>query len=70
MLEVKVIELPGFTKTVAVNNGATIRDAIVAAEVNIGADVKVQRNHEKDVAQSATVAEGDRIVVAKAAKGN
>ena len=70
MVEVKVIEMPGFVQTVGVPGGSTIRDAIVAANLSTSADVNVQRNHEKDVPQTEQVADGDRIVIAKAAKGN
>jgi putative ubiquitin-RnfH superfamily antitoxin RatB of RatAB toxin-antitoxin module len=70
MVEVKVIEMPGFVQTVGVPDGSTIRDAIVAANLSTSADVRVQRNHEKDVPQTEQVADGDRIVIAKAAKGN
>lgn len=66
---VKVIRVPGAVKDVALNQGATVADALAAADMSVDSGEKVSLNGV-DVPTSTAVTDGSRIVIAKGAKGN
>lgn len=68
-IEVMVIRIPGFTKNVALNDGATVGDALSAAGVSIGESETVKIGG-LDANAGTVVRNGDRVVIAKGAKGN
>ena len=67
-IEVKVVRVPGAVKDVALNSGSTVSDALAAAGVNLGAGESVTMNGVA-APGSQPVNNGDRIIVAKGAKG-
>lgn len=69
MLTIKIVQVPGAVQEVVLENGATVSDALSAANITVGSNECVKVNNE-DVAQSTLLENGDRIVVAKGAKGN
>lgn len=68
MINVKVIRVPGTVQDVALNNGATVQDALNEASISIGEGEKMQLNG-LDTHSGASLNDGDRIIVAKGAKG-
>ena len=68
-MEVKVVRVPGRTSVVELNNGATVQDALTAAEVSVS-EGEVCKLNAVDADMSASVHEGDKIIIAKGAKGN
>lgn len=69
MVEAKVIQVPGAVKDVALEDGATVNDALSAAGVTVesGYTIKVDG---ADASGSTSVSNGSRIIIAKGAKGN
>ena len=68
VITVKVIRVPGAVTEVGLESGASVSDALNAADVAIGNGETVKLNGA-DTEMSAPVSEGSRILVAKAAKG-
>lgn len=68
-IEVKVIRVPGTVTVVGLNAGATVQDALTAANMNVGANEAVSLNGAT-VSMDAQVSDGARIIIAAAAKGN
>lgn len=68
MLTVRVIQLPGLVKEVALEDGATVQDAMSVAGIEqANGTIKVDGN----VATAATaVSDGSTITIAKGPKGN
>lgn len=68
-ITVKVIRVPGAVSEVGLYDGATVADALVAANetVNSGEAVKVGA---ADASQNTVLQDGDRVIIAKGAKGN
>jgi hypothetical protein len=69
MIEVKVMEVPGTVRDVALEDGAKVSDALAQAqmEVRSGYTLKV------DGAEATTdtvLSNGARVIIAKGAKGN
>lgn len=69
VITVKVIRVPGAVSEVGLNAGATVAEALAAADVTVGAGEAVKLNGA-DTNMDATVSDGARLIVAKAAKGN
>ena len=69
MITVKVIQVPGAVVEVALNAGATVADALNAANITVGEGegLKVDGN---DATETQTLSDGQRVIAAKAAKGN
>lgn len=68
VITVKVIRVPGAVTEVGLESGASVQDALNAADVSVGSGESVKLNGA-DTELSATVSDGSRILVAKAAKG-
>jgi sulfur carrier protein ThiS len=68
MITVKVIELPGAVREVALNDGATVADSLTAAGVSAeGWAIKVDST---DATPEPPLVDGSRVIIAKSAKGN
>jgi len=69
MITVKVMQIPGTIREVALEDDATVSDALSAAEMTVGAGytLKVDGN-EAEVNQSLT--NGQNITISNSAKGN
>lgn len=67
MIEVKVIRVPGVVKTVALNDGATVADALTAAELTKTATEKLSVNAETASMEQA-LNDGDRVILSVEAK--
>lgn len=65
---VKVIRVPGAVTEVGLNDGATVGDALSAASVTVGAGESVSLGGS-ETTMDATVTDGARVIVSKAAKG-
>jgi hypothetical protein len=69
MITVKIIRVPGLAVEVGLNDGATVGDALAAANVTINAGEQLSVN-TVEATTSTVLADGDRVILAKAAKGN
>jgi len=69
MITVKVMQIPGTIREVALEDGATVADALAAADMAVGAGyaLKVDGN-EADV--SYTLTNAQNITISNSAKGN
>jgi len=68
-VDVTVIKFPGSSQMVTLEDGATIQDAIDAADFDTdGFEVKINGATVSDI--NATVVSGSRIVLVKKVKGN
>ena len=68
MLTVKVAQLPGMFKEMALEDGSTIADALRIAELSSdGFAVSLNGNRSE---LSAELEDGDTVTLAKSAKGN
>jgi sulfur carrier protein ThiS len=65
---VTVTVVPGSTKAVLLHEGATVNDALDAADVP-SSGFQIRRNGEA-VSLDATVEHGDRLVLTRQVKGN
>ena len=68
VITAKVIRVPGAVHEVGLEAGATVADALAAADVVVGSGETLKLNGA-DTTNDAVVTEGARILVAKAAKG-
>lgn len=68
VITVKVIRVPGAVTEVGLEEGATVADALSAASLTMGEGEAVKLNGS-DTTMDATVSDGSRLIVAKAAKG-
>ena len=68
VITVKVIRVPGTVTEVGLESGSTVGDALSAASIEVGSGEAVSLNGST-VATDATVNDGDRLIVAKGAKG-
>ena len=68
IITVKVIRVPGSVTEVGLESGASVQDALNAADLQVGDGESVKYNGA-DADMSATVTDGSRIIVSKAAKG-
>ncbi len=67
-IEVRVGTLPGIQKTVTLEDGATVQDAIDTAEMNAaGYDIRVDGD---EATLGDVIEDGDMILLVKAVKGN
>lgn len=69
MIEVKVVRVPAVMKDVALEDGATVADALRAADLSVQTGEKIQVNGV-DATPSKVLSNGDRVILAKGAKGN
>ena len=69
MITVKVAKAPGAVVEVVLDSGATVSDAIEAAGKTVDDGQGVSLNGSS-TQLSASVSDGDRVVIAKGAKGN
>lgn len=67
---VKVAQIPGISKEVAINEGGTVRDAITAAELDTDMTGKTLQVNATTATLDQTVQNGDVVAIAKGAKGN
>ena len=67
MITLKVIRVPGTVKEIALEDGATVADALAAAEYEPSATEAITLNGAT-VSTDAVVNDSDRLVLAKAAK--
>lgn len=68
-MEVKVIRVPGRTATVEVSEGASIAEALQAANIDLASGEACKLNGA--TAEFGDIlTEGDKVIVAKGAKGN
>ncbi len=68
-MEVKVIRVPGRTSTVEIPEGACVADALTQAGMSVGAGESCKLN-AITASMEAVLTEGDKIIIAKGAKGN
>lgn len=67
-IEVKVIRTPGKVYNTSLEEGATVGDALMAADVHLAPGEKVTLSGQQ-VDGSQRVSDGDRVIVSKGAKG-
>lgn len=67
-IEVKVVRVPGAVTEVVLNSGATVADALRSANIDLGSGETVSMNGST-VSGGQQLSNGDRIIVAKGAKG-
>jgi len=67
-IEVKVVRVPGAVTSVALNDGSNVGEALQAAGIDLTPGETVSMNGTT-VQSGQTVSNGDRIIVAKGAKG-
>ncbi len=68
-MQVQVIQVPGTIKSVTLNFGASVRDAISAAGVNLSGGETLKVNG-LEATVDAALNDGDKLMIAKGAKGN
>ncbi len=68
-MEIKVIRVPGRTSTVEVPDGSSVAEALNAANINLQAGEACKVNGST-ADLNASLSEGDKVIVAKGAKGN
>lgn len=68
-MEVKVVRVPGRAVTVEVPEGATVGEALGAADVMLSSGEACKLNGA-DATLTDGLTEGDKVIVAKGAKGN
>lgn len=69
MITVKVIQVPGKVVEIALEDGATVAQALAQASVEQG-EGEALKVDNVDATPGQTLSEGQRVIVAKAAKGN
>ena len=69
MINAKVVRVPGAVVDVVLEDGATVADALSAANITVGDNETLTINNTA-ATQSTVLTDGARIVLAKAAKGN
>jgi sulfur carrier protein ThiS len=69
MINVRVARVPGTVQEVALNDGASVGDALgqLGMRVESGEALKV---NGADATTSSTLSDGDRVILVKGAKGN
>lgn len=67
-IEVKVVRVPGAVTDVVLNSGATVLEALASANITLGTGETVSMNGTS-VDGNRSLSNGDRIIVAKGAKG-
>lgn len=69
MINAKVVRVPGAVVDVVLEDGATVADALAAANITVGENEALSIN-STPATTSTALTDGARIVLAKAAKGN
>lgn len=67
-ISVKVIRVPGAVSEVGLNDGSTVQDALNAANVTVGQTESLQVNGTATTT-AQRLSDGDRVIIAKGAKG-
>lgn len=68
-ITVQVTKVPGAMKTVSLENGATVKDALDAAELTVESGYEIRVDDEV-ATRDTTLNDGEVIVVTKMIKGN
>lgn len=68
-MQVKVVRVPGAVSDLELDDGATVGDALSAAQLTVGSGETIKVNGSS-ATESTRLSNGDRIIVAKGAKGN
>lgn len=69
VITVKVIRVPGAVKEVGLEEGSTVEAALAAAELSVSDGEGVKLN-AADTTMDTVLSDGDKIIIAKGAKGN
>lgn len=69
MINIKVARVPGTVKEVALNDGATVNDALSNAGIRLESGEALKVNGVNAEA-GQILRDGDRVVLVKGAKGN
>jgi uncharacterized Zn ribbon protein len=69
MITIKVIRVPGAVVDVALEDGATVENALSAAGTSLQSGEKVTVNGS-DASLGTVLSDGDKVILAKGAKGN
>lgn len=69
MIEVKVMKVPGTVRNVALQDGATVSDALAAAEMSVDSNQTIQVDGAS-ASGTTTLSDGSRVIIAAGAKGN
>lgn len=69
MIEVKVMKVPGAVRNVALQDGATVSDALAAAEMSVDSNQTIQVDGS-NASGTTTLSDGSRVIIAAGAKGN
>lgn len=69
MFNIKVARVPGTVKEVTLQDGATVNDALAAANEALQSGEAIRLNGIETTG-TASVKEGDRVVLVRGAKGN
>ena len=64
---VKIVQVPGPVTEVALEDGATVTDALAAGDITPDSNQSVQVNGAS-VDSSATLHDSDRVIISRAAK--
>jgi len=67
MITVKVMQVPGSVKEVALNDGATVGDALAAAEITNSEDYPITVNGASATTSTGLV-DGQRVILARSSK--
>jgi sulfur carrier protein ThiS len=68
-MEVKVIRVPGRTTTVELPEGSSVAEALNRADITLSSGESCKLNGN-EATLGDILSEGDRVIVAKGAKGN
>lgn len=68
-IEVRVARVPGTVKSVILQSGATLANALEAADIRLAENEKADVNGVTQ-GTSHTLQDGDTVVIAASAKGN
>lgn len=68
-INVQVTKVPGAMVPVVLNGGATVADALSAANIEVGSGYEIRLNNDV-VSTDSTLNDGDVVLVTKMIKGN
>lgn len=69
MLNVRLARVPGSVQELALNDGATVSDALTAAGTSVQSG-EVLKVNGADASLGTQLNDGDRVLLVKGAKGN
>jgi putative ubiquitin-RnfH superfamily antitoxin RatB of RatAB toxin-antitoxin module len=67
MIEVKTIRVPGSVQQIALEDGATVGDALDVSNLEVGSNEQITVNGSP-ASTSTVLNDGDRVLLTKAAK--